>query len=92
MGNVSTRPDEGAALYLRDQNRRQYSPFQIGRLLADILLCVVTISSLSITNSRRRLTLNVVPNAFPATKVSATRDVGDNSVIEYVQVRQYFSC
>lgn len=48
----------------------------------------VTISSLSVTNSRRRTVLNVVPNAFPATKVSASRDLGDNSVVEYVQVRR----
>jgi len=26
-----------------------------------------------------------VPNAFPATRVTATRDIGDNSVLEYVQ-------
>jgi hypothetical protein len=47
---------------------------------------IVTISSLSVTNSRRRTVLNVVPNAFPATRISATRDLGDNSVVEYVQV------
>lgn len=45
----------------------------------------LTISSLSIRNSRRRTVLNVVPNAFPATRVTATRDFGDNSVVEYVQ-------
>lgn len=49
----------------------------------------VTISSLSVTNSRRRTVLNVVPNAFPATRVSAARDIVDNSVVEYVQVRRY---
>lgn len=66
MGNVSSRPDDGAPLYLRDQNR-------------------LTISSLSITNQRRRTLLNIVPNGFPATRVSAIRDLGDNSVVEYVQ-------
>ncbi|KAK6587330.1 hypothetical protein PZA11_000620 [Diplocarpon coronariae] len=66
MGNVSSRPDEGAALYLRDQTR-------------------LTISSLSVTNARRRTVLNVVPNAFPATKVSATRDPGDNSLVDFIQ-------
>ncbi|KAK2628186.1 hypothetical protein QTJ16_002832 [Diplocarpon rosae] len=66
MGNVSSRPDEAAALYLRDQTR-------------------LTISSLSVTNARRRTILNVVPNAFPATKVSATRDPGDNSLVEFIQ-------
>ncbi|KAF4630661.1 hypothetical protein G7Y89_g7474 [Cudoniella acicularis] len=66
MGNVGSKPDDGAALCLRDQTR-------------------LTISSLTVTNSRRRTVLNVVPNAFPATRISATRDLGDNSVVEYVQ-------
>ncbi|TAQ88993.1 hypothetical protein B7494_g2659 [Chlorociboria aeruginascens] len=66
MGNVSSRPEEGAAVYLKDQSR-------------------FTISSLSVTNSRRQTILNVVPNAFPATRVSAIRDLGDNSIVEYVQ-------
>ncbi|QSZ28705.1 hypothetical protein DSL72_003205 [Monilinia vaccinii-corymbosi] len=66
MGNVSSRPDDGSPLFLRDQSR-------------------LTISSLSITNQRRKTFLNVVPNGFPATRVSAIRDLGDSSVVEYVQ-------
>ncbi|TVY90688.1 Protein csx2 [Lachnellula willkommii] len=66
MGNITSRPEEAAALYLRDQTR-------------------LTISSLTVTNARRRTVLNVIPNAFPATRVSATRDLGDNSIVEYVQ-------
>ncbi|KAI9781389.1 MAG: hypothetical protein M1839_005983 [Geoglossum umbratile] len=66
MGNVSSRPDDGAALYLRDQNR-------------------LSLASLSITNSRRRTLLNIVPNSFPSTRVIAKRDVGDDSVVEYIQ-------
>jgi hypothetical protein len=46
----------------------------------------VTVSSLTVTNSRKRTVLNVVPDAFPATRYSASRDLGDNSVVEYVQV------
>ncbi|KAE8452112.1 hypothetical protein EG329_001579 [Mollisiaceae sp. DMI_Dod_QoI] len=53
--------------------------------ISETRLDVITISSLSVTNSRRRTVLNVVPNSFPATRVSATRDLGDNSVVEYVQ-------
>jgi Arf-GAP with SH3 domain, ANK repeat and PH domain-containing protein len=86
MGNVSSRPDEGAALYLRDQTRCQYVPTRREEHEAHEDAGIVTISSLSVTNSRRRTVLNVVPNAFPATRVSATRDLGDNSVVEYVQV------
>lgn len=55
-------------------------------VVADSDQCLVTISSLTVTNSRRRTVLNVIPNAFPATRISATRDLGDSSVIEYVQV------
>lgn len=66
MGNVSSRPDEGAALYLRDQTR-------------------LTISSLVVTSARRRTVLNIVPNGFPATRLSASRDLGDKSLVEYIQ-------
>jgi len=86
MGNVSSRPDEGAALYLRDQTRCQYAPIKSEEHEADKDAGIVTISSLSVTNSRRRTVLNVIPNAFPATRVSATRDLGDNTVVEFVQV------
>ncbi|KAH0543490.1 hypothetical protein FGG08_002158 [Glutinoglossum americanum] len=66
MGNVSSRPDDGAALYLRDQNR-------------------LSLASLSITNSRRRTLLNIVPNSFPSTRIIAKRDTGDDGVVEYIQ-------
>ncbi|OLN88662.1 putative ribosylation factor GTPase-activating protein cnt6 [Colletotrichum chlorophyti] len=66
MGIVSSKPDDGATLYLRDQNR-------------------LSISSLVISNPRRRSSINIVPNAFPATRVSASRPLGDASPIEFVQ-------
>ncbi|KAJ9139102.1 PH domain-containing protein [Pleurostoma richardsiae] len=66
MGNVSSRPDEGAALYLRDQNR-------------------LSISSVVVSCPRKRTSINIVPNAFPATRLSAARPAGDNSPIEFVQ-------
>ncbi|KAJ0313767.1 hypothetical protein COL5a_003308 [Colletotrichum fioriniae] len=66
MGIVSSKPDDGATLYLRDQNR-------------------LSISSLVISNPRRRSAVNIVPNAFPATRVSASRPLGDGSPIEFVQ-------
>lgn len=47
----------------------------------------MTVSSLSVTDSRRRHICTIVPNAFPASKLSATRDPGDGGMIEYVQVR-----
>ncbi|KAK6615483.1 PH domain-containing protein [Botrytis cinerea] len=72
MGNVSSRPDDGAPLF-REKEGTDY----------DTLL--VTISSLSITNQRRKTLLNIVPNGFPATRVSAIRDLGDSAVVEYVQ-------
>ncbi|GAB0131809.1 hypothetical protein EsDP_00000267 [Epichloe bromicola] len=66
MGNVSSRPDDGSALYLRDQDR-------------------LSISSLVITNPRKRTSVYIVPNAFPASRVSVSRLSGDTSPIEYVQ-------
>ena len=33
MGNVSSRPDDGAALYLRDPNRRQLPLDSLGKML-----------------------------------------------------------
>jgi len=66
MGNISSRPDDGAALYLRDQNR-------------------LTISSLVVTNPRKRTSLTVTPNAFPATRLSVARPDGESAPVEFVQ-------
>ncbi|KAK3341596.1 hypothetical protein B0T25DRAFT_594085 [Lasiosphaeria hispida] len=66
MGNVSSTPDEGATLYLRDQNR-------------------LSISSVVISCPRKRTSINIVPNAFPATRISASRPLGDCSPVEFVQ-------
>ncbi|KAF2684828.1 ARF GTPase-like protein activator [Lentithecium fluviatile CBS 122367] len=44
-----------------------------------------SIAALNITNNRNRTLLNIAPNAFPATRYSAKREFGDDSVIEYVQ-------
>ncbi|EMD62230.1 hypothetical protein COCSADRAFT_39004 [Bipolaris sorokiniana ND90Pr] len=44
-----------------------------------------SVASLNITNGRNRTLLNVAPNAFPATRYTARRDFGDDSVIEYIQ-------
>ncbi|KAM0450307.1 hypothetical protein ACHAO4_006729 [Trichoderma viride] len=66
MGNVSSRPDDEASLYLRDQNR-------------------LSITSIVVTNPRKRTSIHITPNAFPATRVSAMRPPGDYNPIEYVQ-------
>lgn len=66
MGNVSSRPEEGGALLLRDQQR-------------------LSIAALTITNARGKVLLNVVPNVFPATRVIARKDYGDDSLVEYIQ-------
>jgi len=52
-----------------------------------LITVAVSISSVVISNPRRRTSINIVPNAFPATRVSASRSLGDNSPIEFVQVR-----
>ncbi|MCJ1225735.1 hypothetical protein MMC12_002384 [Toensbergia leucococca] len=70
MGNVSSRPEEGPVLHLRDQKR-------------------LSITSLIISNSQRRILLNLAPNAYPATRVIAKRQVGDESLVEYIQDPEY---
>ena len=52
-----------------------------------MLICLVTVSNVSIINSRNRVLLNLTPNSFPAARYSARRDAGDDSPIEYIQVR-----
>ncbi|KAM0345114.1 hypothetical protein ACHAPU_006749 [Fusarium lateritium] len=66
MGIVSSKPEEGPALYLRDQNR-------------------LSISSLVVTNPRKRTSINVTPNGYPATRISAQKPLSDTSPIEFVQ-------
>ncbi|KAL2827294.1 hypothetical protein BJY01DRAFT_139353 [Aspergillus pseudoustus] len=44
----------------------------------------LTIASVTVSNSRRVL-LNLIPNAFPATRYNAKRDFGDDNPIEYIQ-------
>ncbi|ROW18384.1 hypothetical protein VPNG_00146 [Cytospora leucostoma] len=66
MGNISSRPDEGAALYLRDQTR-------------------LSIASLVISSARNRKSISISPNAFPATRVLASRTAGDHTPVEFIQ-------
>ncbi|KAL4794146.1 hypothetical protein BDV19DRAFT_365257 [Aspergillus venezuelensis] len=44
----------------------------------------LSIASVTVSNSRRIL-LNLVPNAFPATRYNAKRDFGDDNPVEYIQ-------
>jgi hypothetical protein len=48
---------------------------------------LVSIAGLTVTNSRKQTVVAILPNAYPASRVVAKKDAGDNSVIEYVQVR-----
>ncbi|KAK2750100.1 hypothetical protein FQN57_004592 [Myotisia sp. PD_48] len=66
MGNVTSRPDEPGALYLKDQAR-------------------LTISSLTITTARNNVILNISPNAYPASRIIAQRNPGDDMPIEFIQ-------
>ncbi|KAK4230629.1 hypothetical protein QBC38DRAFT_356564 [Podospora fimiseda] len=66
MGNVSSTPEDGATLYLRDQSR-------------------LSISSVVVNNPRKRTSINIVPNAYPATRVSASRPPGEgNGPLDFV--------
>ncbi|KAI1767561.1 centaurin beta [Hypoxylon sp. FL1150] len=66
MGIVSSKPDDGSAIYLRDQNR-------------------LSIASLVITSPRKRISTTIVPNAFPATRATATRSAADTSLADFIQ-------
>ncbi|KAL2756348.1 hypothetical protein ACRALDRAFT_1076418 [Sodiomyces alcalophilus JCM 7366] len=66
MGNVSSHPDEGATLHLRDQNR-------------------FFISSLVISNPRSGSVIQLTPNAFPASRVTASRSIGETAPVEFIQ-------
>ncbi|KAL1884246.1 hypothetical protein VTK73DRAFT_3230 [Phialemonium thermophilum] len=66
MGIVTSRLDEPAALYLRDQNR-------------------LSIASLVISCPRKRTSITISPNAFPATRLSASRSTHDPSPLEFIQ-------
>jgi len=39
-----------------------------------------------VLNSHGKVLLNVVPNVFPATRIIARKDYGDESLVEYIQV------
>ena len=56
--------------------------------MALMRLCAVSIACLSVTNSRGKVLLNVVPNGFPATRLIAKRDMGDESFVDYIQVNE----
>ncbi|EPS35751.1 hypothetical protein H072_10758 [Dactylellina haptotyla CBS 200.50] len=66
MGNVGSRPEDAAAVFMRDQTR-------------------LTVTSLVITNSKRKTVLSLSPNAFPSTRAVAKKEAGDDALIEYVQ-------
>jgi Arf-GAP with SH3 domain, ANK repeat and PH domain-containing protein len=93
MGNISSKPDEGAALYLRDQTRCEWN--HCGAPvpnLSELTPTLVSIALLTVSNSARNVVLNVTPNAFPAARLTAKRDSGDDSPVNYVQVGKITRC
>ncbi|KAI7246328.1 hypothetical protein KC335_g19502, partial [Hortaea werneckii] len=44
-----------------------------------------SIAGVTITNNRGQTLLRVAPNAFPATRYGAQKEVGDETPVEYVQ-------
>lgn len=47
----------------------------------------VCVNTLTVTGQRGRALLRVFPNAYPADRYLATRELGDDSPVDYVQVR-----
>jgi len=48
----------------------------------------VSIASLTVTNSHRRILLNVVPNAYPSSRILTRKEPGDGTLVTYIQVPQ----
>ncbi|KIW29668.1 uncharacterized protein PV07_05464 [Cladophialophora immunda] len=66
MGNISSRLEDGALLYLKDQAR-------------------FSISSIVVSNGRRKGLLSLVPNAYPALRLLGKPDAADYRPISYIQ-------
>ncbi|KAL9099285.1 MAG: hypothetical protein Q9163_005191, partial [Psora crenata] len=45
----------------------------------------LSIASLTVTNSKGKVLVSVVPNVYPATRVIARKDYGDDSLVEFIQ-------
>lgn len=58
---------------------------QLSELRADTYS--VSIASLVITKSQRKVLLSVGADAFPASRLVAKREQSDENLIEYIQVR-----
>ena len=50
-----------------------------------ILTAAVAISSLVVSDARHKVLLHVTPNAYPASRLSAKRETGDDTPVSYVQ-------
>ena len=59
---------------------------QLSELTADTYS--VSIASLVITNSQRKVLLTVGADTFPASRLVAKREQPDENLIEYIQVRR----
>ncbi|KAF2142231.1 uncharacterized protein K452DRAFT_227245 [Aplosporella prunicola CBS 121167] len=44
-----------------------------------------SIANVVVTNARGRILLNISPNAFPSTRYNVRRDIGDDTIVDYVQ-------
>ena len=86
MGNVGSRPEDGATLTLRDQARREWTSYARSYERADFGGSLVSIASLTVTNSRLKVLLNIVPNAYPASRVLTRKEPGDDSLVAFIQV------
>ncbi|ODH13443.1 hypothetical protein ACO22_07254 [Paracoccidioides brasiliensis] len=53
--------------------------------VSDFFLIKVTITSVVISNSRGNVLLNISPNSFPASRMNARREAGDDRFIEFIQ-------
>lgn len=47
----------------------------------------MSIAAITVTNSNGKTLMKISPNAFPCTKMSARKEMGEEGMIEFVQVR-----
>lgn len=84
MGTISSKQDERAAVFLKDQTRCEWG--HPPALLIRLWLMGITVTIALLTISSYSCTVKVTPNAFSAVQLTAKRDISDDTPVEYIQV------
>ena len=87
MGAVESKIDEQSQIVLRDQGRCKVNElsYALVRVLANGV--AVAITNVTVTNARNKVLVVLEPNGNPASSYRAGTGAGDNTLVEFVQVR-----